>query len=88
MVMCTKLKLQRLDDKVSKVFMFIKARSIIVISKIGETFLITSEKGLDEKVPIFGRLKDAPCLVNTFTTFKGEKLIAVGLANGGVLIKY
>ena len=88
LVMQTQISLEAPGDKVRSVSLFSKARCIVVVSEQGEAFLISSEKGIGEKVPILGGVDDKPSKVLTFQTFKGEKLLAVGMESGEVIIKH
>jgi hypothetical protein len=46
--------------------MFLKARCVIVGSKVGEVFLISCEKGLAEKVQISGKFPGVASTVCVF----------------------
>ena len=68
------VRLREQGDRVKKVEFFIKAKSVIVVSERGECFIISCEKGLEEKIQIE---MESPTMVHTFQS-RGEKLIAIG----------
>jgi hypothetical protein len=79
LVMQTRLEFESSGDKVRQVYLFLKAKCIIVISTKGEALIMSSEKRSEEKIKILGRLESIPTRVLTFQTFNGENLLAVGL---------
>ena len=65
------------------------AKIIIVITKMGECFVISSERGLDQKTAIMTEFSEG----ETVSIIKpiesnGDKIFAVGLSNGEVRMKY
>ena len=46
--------------------MFLKARCVIMGTKVGEVFLISSEKGFAEKVKISGKFPGVASAVSVF----------------------
>ena len=65
LIMKCYVTLENPDDQVKFVHMFLKARCVIVGSKLGEVFLLSSEKGFAEKVQInrkFPGVASAVCI--------------------------
>ena len=66
LIMKCQVALEKPDDQIKFVHMFLKARCVIVGSKVGEVFLISSEKGFAEKVQISGKYPGVASAVSVF----------------------